>query len=59
MGNGIGFDKARLFLIPLVGLDRDVRLKQQSRLCGAPATAPEAHSGCFKDTVYRGRRDLI
>ncbi|MBI3312985.1 MAG: hypothetical protein HYZ83_01965 [Candidatus Omnitrophica bacterium] len=58
MHEGIGFQEAGTFFIPLIGFDRDVMFKQETWFGGGPAfTAVEMFDGA-KDAVDGGRRDL-
>ena len=58
MRHGIGFQESGAGLIPLVGFDGDVVLKECAGLGGGEASALNAQARLSKQAVNRGGRDL-
>ncbi len=58
MRHGIGLQEAGTGLVPLVGFDRDVALKECAGLGGREASALNAQALLSKQAVNRGGRDF-
>jgi hypothetical protein len=58
MGDGVGFEEARVRLVPLVGFDRDMFSDEGSRFGGGSASFLIFDSSRKKEAVDGGGRDL-